>query len=170
MLFFAVFMTANMVVMALVEEKSNRVAELLLSCVRAETLMAGKAVHGPACWPCCWSASGSSAPIPACDISCFRHRKSRSSTVCSTASPRPSPGQFQLLVVFFALSYLTVGSCSSWPPAARRPRSPTRRPSWRPPTTMVTLPVMLLPVVIAYDPGERCWRASPLMCPSSRRS
>ena len=46
MLFLAVFMTANMVVMSMVEEKSNRVAELLLSCVRAETLMAGKLIAG----------------------------------------------------------------------------------------------------------------------------
>ena len=145
MLFMAVFMTANMVVMALVEEKSNRVAELLLSCVRAETLMAGKLFTGlllAALLVGVWAASALisvDALFPTAKI-----------IVQNLTKNFEDPLQLLQLVAFFALAYLTVGSF--FLAAGSAATSITDAQTIVAPATMVSLPIFMLPIAVAYNP------------------
>jgi ABC-2 type transport system permease protein len=146
MLFLAVFMTANMVVMSMVEEKSNRVAELLLSCVRAETLMAGKLVAGlflafllVAVWM--MSASASAAWL----------YPSSSSIVADFFASITSGSQPVIMIVFFSLAYLTVASF--YLAAGSAATSVSDAQAIVAPATLLTLPVFLIPVAIAFDPN-----------------
>ena len=146
MLFLAVFMTANMVVMSMVEEKSNRVAELLLSCVRAETLMAGKLIAGlllafllVAVWMV--SASASAAWL----------YPSSSSVVADFFASITSGTQPLIMVAFFALAYLTVASF--YLAAGSAATSVSDAQAIVAPATLLTLPVFLIPVAIAFDPN-----------------
>lgn len=145
MLFFALFMTANMVVMALVEEKSNRVAELLLSCVRAETLMAGKLLTGlllalflVAVWVVTVMASigvffPAGQPIAA-----------------QLLGNISSPAQIFQITVFFAMSYLTVGAF--FLAAGSAANSISDAQAVVAPATLVTMPICMLPLALAYAP------------------
>ena len=146
MLFLAVFMTANMVVTSMVEEKSNRVAELLLSCVRAETLMAGKLVAGlllafllVAVWMI--SASASAAWL----------YPSSTSVVADFFASITSGTQPVMMVVFFSLAYLTVASF--YLAAGSAATSVSDAQAIVAPATLLTLPVFLIPVAIAFDPN-----------------
>lgn len=146
MLFLAVFMTANMVVTSMVEEKSNRVAELLLSCVRAETLMAGKLVAGlllafllVAVWMI--SASASAAWL----------YPSSTSVVADFFSSITSGTQPVMMIVFFSLAYLTVASF--YLAAGSAATSVSDAQAIVAPATLLTLPVFLVPVAIAFDPN-----------------
>ncbi|MBI1210529.1 MAG: hypothetical protein GC190_03630 [Alphaproteobacteria bacterium] len=146
MLFLAVFMTANMVVTSMVEEKSNRVAELLLSCVRADTLMAGKLVAGlllafllVAVWMI--SASASAAWL----------YPSSTSVVADFFSSITSGTQPLMMIVFFSLAYLTVASF--YLAAGSAAASVSDAQAIVAPATLLTLPVFLVPVAIAFDPN-----------------
>jgi ABC-2 type transport system permease protein len=146
MLFLAVFMTANMVVMSMVEEKSNRVAELLLSCVRAETLMAGKLVAGlflafllVAVWMI--SASASAAWL----------YPNASSIVADFFASITSGTQPAIMLVFFAFAYLTVAAF--YLAAGSSATSVSDAQAIVAPATLLTLPVFLIPVAIAFDPN-----------------
>ncbi|MCE9524109.1 MAG: ABC transporter permease, partial [Alphaproteobacteria bacterium] len=146
MLFMAVFMTANMVVMALVEEKSNRVAELLLSCVRAETLMAGKLFTGlmlAILLIGVWIASA----LASVDALFPTARTLIENLLVSVSSP----AQALQLFAFFALSYLTIGIF--FLAAGSAATSITDAQAIVAPATMVTMPIFMLPIAIAYDPA-----------------
>jgi ABC-2 type transport system permease protein len=145
MLFFALFMTANMVVMALVEEKSNRVAELLLSCVRAETLMAGKLLTGlllalflVLVWVITVTAS----------IGVFF--PSGQPMVAELLENISSPVRIFQLTVFFAMSYLTVGAF--FLAAGSAANSISDAQAVVAPATLVTMPICMLPLAVAYAP------------------
>jgi ABC-2 type transport system permease protein len=146
MLFTAVFMTANMVVMALVEEKSNRVAELLLSCVRAETLMAGKLFTGlmlAFLLVAVWLASAVvsiEALFPAVR-----------GTVENLFENFSNIEQILQLFVFFALAYLTVGAFLL--AAGSAATSITDAQAIVAPATLVTMPIFMLPLAVAYEPA-----------------
>jgi ABC-2 type transport system permease protein len=147
MLFMAVFMTANMVVMALVEEKSNRVAELLLSCVRAETLMAGKLFTGlmlAALLVGVWAASA----MFSIDT-LFPGAKVIVENLIENLGNVPKALQ---LFVFFALAYLTIGAF--FLAAGSAATSITDAQAIVAPATMVTMPVFMLPIAVAYDPAS----------------
>ena len=153
MLFLAVFMTANMVVTSMVEEKSNRVAELLLSCVRAETLMAGKLIAGlmlafllVAVWML--SASASAAWL----------YPSSTSVVADFFASITSGTQPIIMVVFFSLGYLTVASF--YLAAGSAATSVSDAQAIVAPATLLTLPVFLVPVAIAFDPNGFLARAA----------
>lgn len=146
MLFLAVFMTANMVVMSMVEEKSNRVAELLLSCVRAETLMAGKLVAGlflsfllVGVWMI--SASASAAWL----------YPGSSSIVADFFASITSGSQPIMMITFFSLAYLTVASF--YLAAGSAATSVSDAQAIVAPATLLTMPVFLIPVAIAFDPN-----------------
>jgi ABC-2 type transport system permease protein len=146
MLFLAVFMTANMVVMSMVEEKSNRVAELLLSCVRAETLMAGKLIAGlflafllVGVWMI--SASASAAWL----------YPSSTSIVADFFASITSGMQPIIMITFFSLAYLTVASF--YLAAGSAATSVSDAQAIVAPATLLTLPVFLVPVAIAFDPN-----------------
>jgi len=146
MLFMAVFMTANMVVMALVEEKSNRVAELLLSCVRAETLMAGKLFTGlmlALVLVGVWAASA----LFSIDT-LFPGARIVVENLIDNVGNVPKALQ---LFVFFALAYLTIGAF--FLAAGSAATSITDAQAIVAPATMVTMPVFMLPIAIAYDPA-----------------
>ena len=145
MLFLAVFMTANMVVMALVEEKSSRVAELLLSCVRAETLMAGKLFTGLMLAMLLigvWIASA----LASIDI-LFPTAKALVENLIASVS---TPEKALQLFTFFALSYLTIGVF--FLAAGSAATSITDAQAIVAPATMVTMPIFMLPIAIAYAP------------------
>jgi ABC-2 type transport system permease protein len=146
LLFMAVFMTANMVVMALVEEKSNRVAELLLSCVRAETLMAGKLFTGlmlAVLLVGVWLTSA----VMSID---FLFPTAR--IIIETLAENVSTVEKGLQIfVFFALAYLTIGAF--FLAAGSAATSITDAQAIVAPATMITLPVFMLPIAIAYDPA-----------------
>ena len=145
MLFMAVFMTANMVVMALVEEKSNRVAELLLSCVRAETLMAGKLFTGlmlAVLLVGVWIVSA----MASIDL-LFPTAKTIVENLVASIS---TPSQALRLFAFFALSYLTIGVF--FLAAGSAATSITDAQAIVAPATMVTMPIFMLPIAIAYAP------------------
>ncbi len=146
MLFMAVFMTANMVVMALVEEKSNRVAELLLSCVRAETLMAGKLFTGLLLAMLLVGVWATSALISVDAL--FPTAKI---IVENLTANFKDPGQVLLLFTFFALAYLTVGSF--FLAAGSAATSITDAQAIVAPATMISLPVFMLPIAVAYEPA-----------------
>ena len=145
MLFMAVFMTANMVVMALVEEKSNRVAELLLSCVKAETLMAGKLFTGlllALLLVGVWAGSAMlsvDALFPTAKV-----------IVENLTENLEDPAQILMLFVFFSLAYLTVGSF--FLAAGSAATSITDAQTIVAPATMISLPIFMLPIAVAYDP------------------
>lgn len=145
LLFMAVFMTANMVVMALVEEKSNRVAELLLSCVRAETLMAGKLFTGlllALLLVAVWAGSAMfsvDALFPTAKV-----------IVENLTENLKNPGQMLMLFTFFSLAYLTVGSF--FLAAGSAATSITDAQAIVAPATMISLPIFMLPIAVAYDP------------------
>ena len=146
LLFMAVFMTANMVVMALVEEKSNRVAELLLSCVRAETLMAGKLFTGlmlAALLVGVWMASA----VASIDI-LFPAARVIVDTLLENVGTFEKAFQ---IFVFFALAYLTIATF--FLAAGSAATSITDAQAIVAPATMVTLPIFMLPIAIAYDPA-----------------
>jgi ABC-2 type transport system permease protein len=146
LLFMAVFMTANMVVMALVEEKSNRVAELLLSCVRAETLMAGKLFTGlmlAVLLVGVWMTSA----VLSIDILFPTARVIIETLAENVASVEKGVQIF----VFFALAYLTIGAF--FLAAGSAATSITDAQAIVAPATMVTLPIFMLPIAIAYDPA-----------------
>ena len=145
MLFLAVFMTANMVVMALVEEKSSRVAELLLSCVRAETLMAGKLFTGlmlAMLLISVWIASA----LASIDI-LFPASKALVENLIASIS---TPEKALQLFTFFALSYLTIGVF--FLAAGSAATSITDAQAIVAPATMVTMPIFMLPIGIAVAP------------------
>lgn len=147
MLFTAVFMTANMVVMALVEEKSNRVAELLLSCVRAETLMAGKLFTGlmlAIFLVGVWIVSA----IASVDL-LFPTAQAIVKNLIDSISTVP---QLLLLLAFFSLSYLTIAAF--FLAAGSAATSITDAQAIVAPATMVTLPVFMLPIAVAYAPDS----------------
>jgi ABC-2 type transport system permease protein len=145
LLFMAVFMTANMVVMALVEEKSNRVAELLLSCVRAETLMAGKLFTGlllAFLLVVVWAGSAMfsiDTLFPTAKI-----------VVENLTENLRDPQRLVMLVTFFSLAYLTVGSF--FLAAGSAATSITDAQTIVAPATTISLPIFMLPIVVAYDP------------------
>ncbi len=146
MLFMAVFMTANMVVMALVEEKSNRVAELLLSCVRAETLMAGKLFTGlflAVLLVGVWIVSA----IASIDLLFPAARFIVNNMVDSVSTVE----QGLQIFVFFALAYLTIGTF--FLAAGSAATSITDAQAIVAPATMVTLPIFILPILVAFDPA-----------------
>lgn len=161
MLFLSVFMTANMVVMAMVEEKSNRVAELLLSCVRAESLMAGKLIAGlmlSLLLVAVWMVSAS--------LSVAWLYPDATSIVASFFKSLTSGFQIFLLLAFFALSYLTVAAF--YLAAGSAATSITDAQAIVAPATMLTLPVFLLPIAIAFDPDGTIARVAsyvPLVSP-----
>jgi ABC-2 type transport system permease protein len=135
-----------MVVMALVEEKSNRVAELLLSCVRAETLMAGKLFTGlmlAILLVGVWMASA----VASIDILFPTAR-----VIIETLSDNVATFEkgFQIFI-FFALAYLTIGAF--FLAAGSAATSITDAQAIVAPATMVTLPIFMLPIAIAYDPA-----------------
>jgi ABC-2 type transport system permease protein len=145
LLFMAVFMTANMVVMALVEEKSNRVAELLLSCVKAETLMAGKLFTGlllALLLVVVWSASAL--------FSIDTLFPSAKAIVENLTENLKHPEQVLMLFTFFALAYLTVGSF--FLAAGSAATSITDAQTIVAPATMISMPIFMLPIAVAYDP------------------
>jgi ABC-2 type transport system permease protein len=146
MLFTAVFMTANMVVMALVEEKSNRVAELLLSCVRAETLMAGKLFTGlmlAFLLVAVWLASAV--------VSIETLFPAVRGTVENLFENFSNIEQILQLFVFFALAYLTVGAFLL--AAGSAATSITDAQAIVAPATLVTMPIFMLPLAVAYEPA-----------------
>ena len=145
MLFMAVFMTANMVVMALVEEKSNRVAELLLSCVRAETLMAGKLFTGLMLAALLVGVWATSALISVDTL--FPTAKV---IVENLTKNFEDPLQLLQLFVFFSLAYLTVGSF--FLAAGSAATSITDAQTIVAPATMISLPIFMLPIAVAYNP------------------
>jgi ABC-2 type transport system permease protein len=145
MLFMAVFMTANMVVMALVEEKSNRVAELLLSCVRAETLMAGKLFTGLMLALLLVGVWATSALISVDAL--FPTAKV---IVQNLTANFKDPAHVLLLLTFFSLAYLTVGSF--FLAAGSAATSITDAQTIVAPATMISLPVFMLPIAVAYEP------------------
>jgi ABC-2 type transport system permease protein len=147
MLFFALFMTANMVVMALVEEKSNRVAELLLSCVRAETLMAGKLFTGlmlalflVTVWVTTVLVSVGFV-LPAAQV-----------VVNQLTGNITGVGQIIQIAVFFALSYLTVGAF--FLAAGSAANSISDAQAVVAPATLLTMPISMLPLAVAYAPDS----------------
>jgi ABC-2 type transport system permease protein len=145
MLFLAVFMTANMVVMALVEEKSSRVAELLLSCVRAETLMAGKLFTGLMLAMLLigvWIASA----LASIDLLFPASKALVENLVASVSTPEKALQLF----TFFALSYLTIGVF--FLAAGSAATSITDAQAIVAPATMVTMPIFMLPIGIAVAP------------------
>lgn len=147
MLFFALFMTANMVVMALVEEKSNRVAELLLSCVRAETLMAGKLFTGlllALFLVSVWVLT----VVSTVDI----FFPSAKVIVTELTDNFTDVGQILQLIVFFALSYLTVGAF--FLAAGSAANSISDAQAVVAPATLVTMPICMLPLAVAYAPDS----------------
>ncbi len=146
MLFMAVFMTANMVVMALVEEKSNRVAELLLSCVRAETLMAGKLFTGLMLAILLVGVWAASAMFSIDTL--FPGARVIVENLIENLGTVPKALQ---LFVFFALAYLTIGAF--FLAAGSAATSITDAQAIVAPATMVTMPVFMLPIAIAYDPA-----------------
>lgn len=145
MLFMAVFMTANMVVMALVEEKSNRVAELLLSCVKAETLMAGKLFTGlllALLLVGVWAGSAYASVdtlFPTAKV-----------IVENLTENLKNPAQFMMLFTFFSLAYLTVGAF--FLAAGSAATSITDAQTIVAPATMISLPIFMLPIAVAYEP------------------
>jgi ABC-2 type transport system permease protein len=145
MLFFALFMTANMVVMALVEEKSNRVAELLLSCVRAETLMAGKLFTGlllALFLVTVWIVTVTTTVdifFPSAKV-----------IVKELTENLSDPWQVFQIAVFFALSYLTVGAF--FLAAGSAANSISDAQAVVAPATLVTMPICMLPLIVAYAP------------------
>ena len=146
MLFTAVFMTANMVVMALVEEKSNRVAELLLSCVRAETLMAGKLFSGlmlAFLLVGVWLASAA--------VSIETLFPAVRGMVENLFENFSSIEQVLQLITFFALAYLTVGAFLL--AAGSAATSITDAQAVVAPATLVTMPIFMLPLAVAYEPA-----------------
>jgi ABC-2 type transport system permease protein len=146
LLFMAVFMTANMVVMALVEEKSNRVAELLLSCVRAETLMAGKLFTGlllAILLVGVWMASA----IASIDT-LFPTARVIVDTLIENVSTMEKAAQ---IFIFFALAYLTIATF--FLAAGSAATSITDAQAIVAPATMITLPIFMLPIAVAYDPA-----------------
>lgn len=145
LLFMAVFMTANMVVMALVEEKSNRVAELLLSCVKAETLMAGKLFTGLLLALLLVGVWAGSAMLSVDTL--FPTAKV---IVENLTENLKDPGQLLMLFTFFALAYLTVGSF--FLAAGSAATSITDAQTIVAPATMITLPIFMLPIAVAYEP------------------
>lgn len=145
LLFMAVFMTANLVVMALVEEKSNRVAELLLSCVRAETLMAGKLFTGLLLALLIVVVWATSALLSADTL--FPTAKI---IIENLTENLKNPAQLLMLFTFFALAYLTIGSFLL--AAGSAATSITDAQTIVAPATMISLPILMLPVAIAYDP------------------
>jgi ABC-2 type transport system permease protein len=145
MLFLAVFMTANMVVMALVEEKSSRVAELLLSCVRAETLMAGKLFAGlllALLLIGVWIASA----VASIDF-LFPTAKALIGHAIGSIS---TPEKALQLFTFFALSYLTISVF--FLAAGSAATSTTDAQAIMAPATMITTPIFFLPLAIASAP------------------
>jgi ABC-2 type transport system permease protein len=147
MLFMAVFMTANMVVMALVEEKSNRVAELLLSCVRAETLMAGKLFTG-----LMLAAFLVGVWLTTAYLSVDLLFPTTKVIVLNLVASFTSPTQILQVFVFFALAYLTIGSF--FLAAGSAATSITDAQAIVAPATMVTMPIFMLPIAIAYAPDS----------------
>lgn len=145
LLFMAVFMTANMVVMALVEEKSNRVAELLLSCVRAETLMAGKLFTGLLLAMLLVGVWATSALLSIDTL--FPSAKA---IIENLTENLKNPQQVVMLFTFFALAYLTVGSF--FLAAGSAATSITDAQTIVAPATMISIPIFMLPIAIAYDP------------------
>jgi ABC-2 type transport system permease protein len=145
LLFMAVFMTANMVVMALVEEKSNRVAELLLSCVKAETLMAGKLFTGLLLALLLVGVWAGSAILSVDTL--FPTAKV---VVENLTEKLEDPGQLLMLFTFFALAYLTVGSF--FLAAGSAATSITDAQTIVAPATMISLPIFMLPIAVAYEP------------------
>jgi ABC-2 type transport system permease protein len=145
LLFMAVFMTANMVVMALVEEKSNRVAELLLSCVKAETLMAGKLFTGLLLALVLVGVWAGSAMLSVDTL--FPTAKV---VVENLTEKLQDPAQLLMLFTFFGLAYLTVGSF--FLAAGSAATSITDAQTIVAPATMITLPIFMLPIAVAYDP------------------
>lgn len=146
LLFMAVFMTANMVVMALVEEKSNRVAELLLSCVRAETLMAGKLFTGlmlAILLVGVWMASA----VVSIDV-LFPTARVIVDTMIENVATMEKAAQ---IFIFFALAYLTIATF--FLAAGSAATSITDAQAIVAPATMITLPVFMLPIAVAYDPA-----------------
>lgn len=147
MLFFALFMTANMVVMALVEEKSNRVAELLLSCVRAETLMAGKLFTGlllALFLVTVWIVTVTNTVeifFPTGKV-----------IVAELMENLSEPGQVFQITVFFALSYLTVGAF--FLAAGSAANSISDAQAVVAPATLVTMPICMMPLAVAYAPDS----------------
>jgi ABC-2 type transport system permease protein len=132
--------------MALVEEKSNRVAELLLSCVRAETLMAGKLFTGlmlAVFLVGVWLLSA----MASIDI---LFPTARAIVQNLTANISSFPQALQLFA-FFALSYLTIGAF--FLAAGSAATSITDAQAVVAPATMVTMPIFMLPIAIAYDPA-----------------
>jgi ABC-2 type transport system permease protein len=153
MLFTAVFMTANMVVMALVEEKSNRVAELLLSCVRAETLMAGKLFTGlmlAFLLVGVWLASAA--------VSIETLFPAVRGMVENLFENFSNVEQTLQLFVFFALAYLTIGAFLL--AAGSAATSITDAQAIVAPATLVTMPIFMLPIAIAYEPASLLARAA----------
>jgi ABC-2 type transport system permease protein len=139
--------------MSMVEEKSNRVAELLLSCVRAETLMAGKLVAGlflsfllVAVWMI--SASASAAWL----------YPSSTSMVADFFASITSGTQPIMMVTFFSLAYLTVASF--YLAAGSAATSVSDAQAIVAPATLITLPVFLVPIAIAFDPNGMLARAA----------
>ncbi len=145
MLFFALFMTANMVVMALVEEKSNRVAELLLSCVRAETLMAGKLLTGLLL---ALFLVGVWVVTVTTTIGVFF--PAGQAIAAELLENISSPAQIFQITVFFAMSYLTVGAF--FLAAGSAANSISDAQAVVAPATLVTMPICMLPLVVAYAP------------------
>jgi len=145
LLFMAVFMTANMVVMALVEEKSNRVAELLLSCVKAETLMAGKLFTGLLLALLLVGVWAGSAILSIDTL--FPTAKV---VVENLTEKLQDPAQLLMLFTFFALAYLTVGSF--FLAAGSAATSITDAQTIVAPATMISLPIFMLPIAVAYEP------------------
>jgi ABC-2 type transport system permease protein len=146
MLFTAVFMTANMVVMALVEEKSNRVAELLLSCVRAETLMAGKLFTGLMLAFLLVGVWLASAVVSIETL--FPAVRGMVENLFENFSSIEQTAQ---LLVFFALAYLTVGAFLL--AAGSAATSITDAQAIVAPATLVTMPIFMLPLAVAYEPA-----------------
>lgn len=147
MLFFALFMTANMVVMALVEEKSNRVAELLLSCVRAETLMAGKLFTGlflAMFLVTVWILTVSTT------VTVFF--PAAAPVVNELLDNVSDPAQVFQIAVFFSLSYLTVGAF--FLAAGSAANSISDAQAVVAPATLVTMPICMMPLAVAYAPDS----------------
>lgn len=146
LLFMAVFMTANMVVMALVEEKSNRVAELLLSCVRAETLMAGKLFTGLLLAILLVGVWMASAVISIDAL--FPTARVIVDTLIENVATVEKAAQ---IFIFFALAYLTIATF--FLAAGSAATSITDAQAIVAPATMITLPIFMLPIAVAYDPA-----------------
>jgi ABC-2 type transport system permease protein len=121
------------------------VAELLLSCVRAETLMAGKLLTGlllalylVAVWVISITAS----------IGVFF--PSGQPMVAELLENISSPVRIFQLTVFFAMSYLTVGAF--FLAAGSAANSISDAQAVVAPATLVTMPICMLPLAVAYAP------------------